>query len=282
MTQFLPPSLLALFAPRPPIPYLPPPEKNKLPSYTGVAQFTQLFEDETKRQIEEEGHMPLNRKEYRKLLNRRKVNAQQKKNEELVKLWDPHKDQKTTGDPYKTLFIAKLSYNTSEHKLKREFEMYGPVKKVRIVQDQKGKPRGYGFVEFEKERDMRAAYKQADGKKIDGRRIIVDTEKGRASRGWRPRRLGGGIGYSRASHEEKRLIREREASLRGDRDRERDRSRERDRDHKDKDRDRGRDHRDKDRDRHHRDDRKRERSKSRERDRERERERERERDPTKK
>lgn len=47
MTQFLPPNLLALFAPRDPIPYLPPVEKHKnhrkLP-YTGVAQFLGEFE----------------------------------------------------------------------------------------------------------------------------------------------------------------------------------------------------------------------------------------------
>ena len=35
-----------------------------------------------------------------------------------------------------------------------------------------------------------AAYKHADGKKIDGRRVLVDVERGRTIKGWRPRRLG--------------------------------------------------------------------------------------------
>ena len=35
-----------------------------------------------------------------------------------------------------------------------------------------------------------AAYKYADGKKIDGRRVLVDVERGRTIKGWRPRRLG--------------------------------------------------------------------------------------------
>ena len=35
-----------------------------------------------------------------------------------------------------------------------------------------------------------AAYKQSDGKKIDGRRVLVDVERGRTVKGWRPRRLG--------------------------------------------------------------------------------------------
>ena len=43
MTQFLPPNLLALFAPRDPIPYLPPPdklphEKKNVHNYNGMAQ----------------------------------------------------------------------------------------------------------------------------------------------------------------------------------------------------------------------------------------------------
>ena len=39
--------------------------------------------------------------------------------------------------------------------MKREFEVYGPIRSVRIVVDKKtGKSRGYAFIEFEKERDM--------------------------------------------------------------------------------------------------------------------------------
>ncbi len=37
------------------------------------------------------------------------------------------------GDPFKTLFVARVSYDATEKKLKREFEEYGPVKRVRLV-----------------------------------------------------------------------------------------------------------------------------------------------------
>lgn len=43
--QALPPPLLALFAPRPPLQYLPPFEKNKLPPYSGIAAYVTEFED---------------------------------------------------------------------------------------------------------------------------------------------------------------------------------------------------------------------------------------------
>ena len=60
-----------------------------------------------------------------------------------------------TGDPYKTLFVARLvsssiclsicslevilfysllqNYETTEHRIKREFESYGPIKRVSVL-----------------------------------------------------------------------------------------------------------------------------------------------------
>lgn len=81
-----------------------------------------------------------------------------------------------------------------------------------------------------------AAYKHADGKKIDGRRVLVDVERARTVKGWLPRRLGGGLGGTRRGgpdvnikhsgrednereRERYRLERERENSGRLDRDR---------------------------------------------------------------
>ena len=90
--------------------------------------------------------------------------------------------------PYNTLFVARLSYDTNEKKLRREFEQYGPIKSIRVVHDlevrthvriatsssssdiaisrslcvlpilvcsEQGNPRGYAFVEFENEDDMK-------------------------------------------------------------------------------------------------------------------------------
>lgn len=80
---------------------------------------------------------------------------------------------------YHTLFVGRLSYDITDKKLKREMEQYGPVKAVKLVTDKDGKSRGYAFVEFEKEEDMTNAFKRADGKKLEGRRIVVDVERGR-------------------------------------------------------------------------------------------------------
>ncbi|KAI9269288.1 hypothetical protein BDA99DRAFT_435176, partial [Phascolomyces articulosus] len=107
---------------------------------------------------------------------------------------DPEKDEKIQGNPFNTLFVSRLSYELTESDLMREFEQYGPIKNMRLVRTAEGKPRGYAFIEYEREKDMRAAYKDADGIKMLGRRIAVDVERGRTVKGWRPRRLGGGLG----------------------------------------------------------------------------------------
>ncbi|KDD71308.1 hypothetical protein H632_c5327p0, partial [Helicosporidium sp. ATCC 50920] len=109
--------------------------------------------------------------------------------------WDPSADPRASGDPFCTLFVSNLSFEATERRLRRCFEEYGPVRSVRIVQETEGgRPRGYAFVEYEHKEDMKAAYKAADGVRIEGRRCSVDVERGRTVAGWKPRRLRPGLG----------------------------------------------------------------------------------------
>merc|ERR1712173_433591 len=123
---------------------------------------------------------------------------------------------------------------------------------IKMVHDKEtGKPKGYCFIEFEHERDMHSAYKRADGKKLDGRRVLVDVERGRTVKGWLPRRLGGGLGGTRRGGPDVN-VRHSGREDGGGRERERyDRSRSRDREKRRKrSRSRSRDRRDrKDRER---------------------------------
>ncbi|VDO85660.1 unnamed protein product [Schistosoma curassoni] len=191
MTQFLPPNLLALFAPRDPIPFLPPIEKHanhrKLP-YTGVAQFLGEFEDAS----ETPAPVRIETREERKERKRREKQEQANyKLEQDLALWNPKKNPKATSNPYNTMFVARLNYDTTESKLKRELDVFGRINNIVMVKNViTGKPRGYCFVEFEHERDMHAAVKALNGRKIDGVRVVTDVERGRTRPDWRPRRLG--------------------------------------------------------------------------------------------
>ncbi|KAK9678259.1 hypothetical protein RND81_11G199600 [Saponaria officinalis] len=259
-------NLLKLFEPRPPVEFKPPLEKKKCPPYTGMAQFVKHFAEPGDPEYAppvKEAETP---EQKRARIHQLRLEKGAAKVAEDLEKYDPQNDPNATGDPYKTLFVSRLNFETLESRLKREFETYGPIKRVKMIYDKKtNKPKGYAFIEYAHTRDMKAAYKQADGRKIDGRRVLVDVERGRTVPNWRPMRLGGGLGTARVGCEDvnqRQGVRElqsggpsrsQEPRVREDRDREksRDRGRERGKSHErslDKPRDRG----DRD-DRRHRD-----------------------------
>ncbi|KAK2605451.1 hypothetical protein N8I77_008286 [Diaporthe amygdali] len=204
MTDKLPPNLLALFAPRPPLRWVPPcdfpAEQRKTAAIGGVADFLPHLEAYK----DADGYVPteswLQARDRKKLEKKAEV-------EKLVidgpKLFNPAEDPNIRGDAFKTLMVSRLSYDANEEDLEREFGRIGTIERIRIVRDthadekgnKKKKPhRGYAFIVFEREKDMRAALEQLDGISIKGRRIKTDVERGRTVSGWKPRRLGGGLG----------------------------------------------------------------------------------------
>ncbi|XP_052169758.1 U1 small nuclear ribonucleoprotein 70 kDa [Oryza glaberrima] len=293
----LTPNLLKLFEPRPPLDFKPPVEKRKLPAYTGMAQFVSQFAEPGDPEYAPPVPMCETKAEKKDRIRKSKLDQGAAKVAEELQKYDPQSDPNATGDPYKTLFVARLNYETSEHRVKREFEAYGPIKRVRLVTDKEtNKPRGYAFIEYMHTRDMKNAYKQADGRKVDNRRVLVDVERGRTVPNWRPRRLGGGLGSSRIggeNAEQKLSTRDqqhagrprseepRRDERRADRDREKSRERPRERDRDERTRERSHDRtreRDSKEDRHHHRDRDRTRDRERGRDRERDHGRDRDRD----
>lgn len=208
-THLLPPNLLKLFAPRPPLQWLRPVDKDidhiRKKKVGGVAPLlSDLKETETQNLITsgqaegmEEGEEPVftYAEEVKREIRREERKVKRSEAFKVAKeTYKPSEDSEAVGDPYKTLFVSRLQKGATESDLRREFEGYGTIERVRIVRDKKGKSRGYAFIVYERERDMKAAYKESDGLHIMGKRILVDVERGRTVRGWKPRRLGGGLG----------------------------------------------------------------------------------------
>lgn len=105
-------------------------------------------------------------------------------------------------DPYKTVFLARLDYLLTELDISKHISKYGVIDSIRIIRDRDGRSRGYGFVAFERESDAKNCVKElaptglkipVPGKSLT-RTILVDIERGRLVRNWKPRRLGGGLG----------------------------------------------------------------------------------------
>ncbi|KAL0486223.1 U1 small nuclear ribonucleoprotein [Acrasis kona] len=204
----LPPGIIALFTPRPPLEYIPPVEKAPIPPYTGVSQYIDRFETQEEHDKLTNPYEPPESRRQRKerIENDKKARGEAKIREELKK-WDPQNDPNITGDPRNTIFVTKLNYQTTEETLTQEFSEYGKIKSCRIVKDSNGKSRGYAFIEYEDSADATEAYKHGDAKNIDNYRVMVDVERGRTVRNWRPRRLGGGIGNTRATKPKADVIR---------------------------------------------------------------------------
>ncbi|CAI0397134.1 unnamed protein product [Linum tenue] len=115
-------------------------------------------------------------------------------------LYEPSGDPKIIGDPYCTIFVGRLSHFTDDQSLRKAMSKYGHVKNLRIVRDiVTGASRGYAFVEFETEREMYRAYKDAHRSYVDDSEILVDYNRQQLMPGWIPRRLGGGFGGKKES-----------------------------------------------------------------------------------
>ncbi|KAF2666947.1 hypothetical protein BT63DRAFT_457904 [Microthyrium microscopicum] len=205
MTDKLPPNLLALFTPRPPLRYLLPcdhaPGERRTAPVEGVGQYLQALEEYKATDVYNPTESWLQRRDRRKLERKEKL---EKMLTVDIKEYNPTEEGKKRGfgDAYKTLFVARLNYDTEVKDLENEFGRFGPIERIRIVTNpfadkdapKKKKQKGYAFVVFERESDMKAAYKETDGIRIKDRRVLVDVERGRTVNGWRPRRFGGGLG----------------------------------------------------------------------------------------
>ncbi|KAF2873646.1 U1 small nuclear ribonucleoprotein of 70kDa MW N terminal-domain-containing protein [Massariosphaeria phaeospora] len=203
MTDKLPHGLLNLFAPRPPLRWVDPsdhaPENRHTPKIGGIGQYMQALREYK----DNDGYVPtdswLQKRDRKKQEKREK---QERMLAEGIHEYKPSEDPKVQGDAFKTLFVARLAFNTTSDDLEREFGRYGPIERIRIVEDVtapedaplKKRKRGYAFIVYEREKDMKAAYKETDGIRIKDRRVCVDVERGRTVSGWRPRRYGGGLG----------------------------------------------------------------------------------------
>lgn len=198
--QGLPIALLAQFAPRPPIEFIRPIRSHATPVITPIAALVDTLEKQPP-PAREPFESPYQRKA--RIINEKLVEHEIVVDEGKA-AYQPTSNNSATTDPYRTLFIGRLSYDTTERTLRHVFEEWGRVKDVKLVRDKDGKSKGYAFLEYENERDVKYAYQKADGIRLDGKYILVDVERARTVAGWLPRRLGGGKGPGRVGYDPKK------------------------------------------------------------------------------
>jgi RNA recognition motif-containing protein len=82
------------------------------------------------------------------------------------------------------IFVANLSFKTTEQELQREFEAFGEVRSVKIITDHETlKSRGFAFVEMPDRDQAVAAIAGINGKELSGQILKVNEAKPREARG---------------------------------------------------------------------------------------------------
>eukprot|EP00980_Cylindrotheca_fusiformis_P026197 scaffold15514_cov129-Cylindrotheca_fusiformis.AAC.5 len=203
--MMMPPHVRATFMPNPPLKQIPRLRNRRKTAIGGVADYLENFETgpPKERQVRP---TPKDLKKI-KIAKREKDHLQRLE----PSIEEYRKEQRDCGGEYQgmncynTLFVGRLAYEVTERKLLREMESFGPVKDIKLVKGRDGKSRGYGFVEFENEEDMKRAYRAADAMRIESREIVADVERGHTVPSWLPRRLGGGLGGTRLGGKEKNV-----------------------------------------------------------------------------
>ena len=134
MTDKLPPPLLALFAPRPPLRYIPPQDADpeikgqKKSQIGGIASYLSALEEYKATDEYTPTESWLQKKERLRYEKQQKL--QKLASGDTSDIYDPTSDPQVRGDAFKTLFVSRLDYEVKEQDLEREFGRFGPIERV--------------------------------------------------------------------------------------------------------------------------------------------------------
>ncbi|MCX7913568.1 MAG: RNA-binding protein [Thermodesulfovibrionales bacterium] len=82
----------------------------------------------------------------------------------------------------KKLYVGNLTYSISEDAVRNAFAEVGEVLSVRLITDESGKMKGFGFVEMASEEDAARAIKTLNGATLMGRNIIVNEARSQSEK----------------------------------------------------------------------------------------------------
>lgn len=75
------------------------------------------------------------------------------------------------------LYVGKLDYTIDHDHLEEMFSEFGEIESAKVVTDDEGRSKGFGFVVFKNKKDGDKAIKEMSGKKHMGLNLIVDESK---------------------------------------------------------------------------------------------------------
>ncbi|CAB4254013.1 similar to Saccharomyces cerevisiae YIL061C SNP1 Component of U1 snRNP required for mRNA splicing via spliceosome [Maudiozyma barnettii] len=189
-----------LFAPPPPLPYknpidYPPQERRTI---SDISPVSKILEKELSEYYKQFPKGTPNRQFQPQTNIKHRLRRNNKLIQERLRQWDPNNDiHMAQTDPFRTIFVGRLPYTATEVDLQKVFGNYGAIEKIRVVRDRESNSKGYGFVVFVDPMAAKTTTRECGvhrGIEISGHRCIVDIERGRTTKYFTPRRLGGGLG----------------------------------------------------------------------------------------
>ncbi|KAG7458104.1 hypothetical protein MATL_G00234630 [Megalops atlanticus] len=83
---------------------------------------------------------------------------------------------------FTNVYIKNFGEDMDDEKLKEVFSKYGNAMSIRVMTDDTGKSRGFGFVSFERHEDAQKAVDEMNGKELNGKMIYVGRAQKKVER----------------------------------------------------------------------------------------------------
>ena len=81
------------------------------------------------------------------------------------------REPKRSDSPCYTIRIDNMPLNIDRYLLEKAFKDFGRIKYCRVVEDDHGESKGYGFIDFESKDAANSAVKRMDRAKFNGREV---------------------------------------------------------------------------------------------------------------
>ncbi|XP_048189632.1 LOW QUALITY PROTEIN: polyadenylate-binding protein 1-like [Perognathus longimembris pacificus] len=83
---------------------------------------------------------------------------------------------------FTNVYIKNFGEDMDDERLKELFGKFGPALSVKIMTDESGKSKGFGFVSFERHEDAQKAVDEKNGKELNGKQIYVGRAQKKVER----------------------------------------------------------------------------------------------------
>ncbi|XP_006763877.1 PREDICTED: polyadenylate-binding protein 4-like [Myotis davidii] len=91
-------------------------------------------------------------------------------------------ERRAKMEQFTNVYVKNFADGTTDEYLLEIFSQYGPLSSVKIMTDDSGKSKGFGFIRFECHADAKRAIEEVNGKQFGGRKIYVSRAQKKKER----------------------------------------------------------------------------------------------------